>query len=201
MAFPFLTIFLIIILFLTIRYRTLARKHNDIVEKFWEAEAAANAAPPVDLTKVEYITLPLSRFPIGHCSDEEVRQIEDELLAFADAKCLNLANKTNTEVKLTYGVANFETVTALGETCDSLLLLLKDYAAALVERQLYQEAIPVLEFCVGIHSDISTHYTMLGTCYAKLGKTSALTNLKEQVKASGLMLSSSILKQLDEIEK
>ncbi len=199
MAFPFFTIFIIIVLFLAFRYRSLNRKQDDQIAEFWAAEAAANSAPTADLSTLSYITLPLSRFPIGRCNDEAVRSIEEQLLALADAKSLNLASVTNTELKATYGVANFEKVSQLGDTFDTLMLLLKDYAEALVERELYAEVIPVLEFAVGVKSDISAHYILLGTCYQKLGKDAALARLIEQVESCDLRLKASILRQLKEL--
>ena len=110
---------------------------------------------------------------------------------------LNLTGKTNTELKLTYGVPNLEKMMEIGENFDTLTILLKDYAQALLEHKMLAEAIVVLEFGAGIGTDISQHYIMLGECYQSLGKTEKIHHLIEKISQSDLLLGPSIIRQLN----
>ena len=76
MLFPFLTIFMIIIIFLAIRYRSNKRHQQEIQDDFWSKEAAANATPSVDLSNLKYITIPLDKFPLGFSQEEKILSLE-----------------------------------------------------------------------------------------------------------------------------
>ena len=197
MLFPFLTIFMIIIIFLAIRYRSNERHQQEIQDDFWSKEAAANATPSVDLSNLKYITIPLDKFPLGFSQEEKILSLESQLRELSTKPMLNLTGKTNTELKLTYGVPNLEKMMEIGENFDTLTILLKDYAQALLEHKMLAEAIVVLEFGAGIGTDISQHYIMLGECYQSLGKTEKIRHLMEKISQSDLLLGPSIIRQLN----
>lgn len=196
MLFPFLTIFMIIIIFLAIRYRSNQRHQNEMQDDFWSMEATANATPSVDLSNLTYITIPLDKFPLGFSKEKEILSMEAQLGELSAKPMLNLTGKTNTELKLTYGVSNLEKMMEIGENFDSLTILLKDYAQALLDRKMIGEAITVLEFGAGIGTDISQHYVMLGECYQALGKTDKIQHLIDKISQSDLLLAPSIIRQL-----
>lgn len=197
MLFPFLTVFIIFITVLAIIYRRNAKKQTDVQNAFWEREYAANAVSPVDLNSIQYITIPLEKFPLGFSSKEEILSMEDELLALSKKRLLNLTGKTNTELKELYGVPNLEEMTSIGENFDRLTILLKKYAEALIEEERLTDAVSVLEFGVAVKTDISQHYILLGECYLKLGKRTKIEYLIEQVRHTNLLLAPSIIRQLE----
>ncbi len=199
MLFPFLTVFIIFLVLLAIRYNQTKKKQAEIQDSFWEAEARANAAPPANLDDLQYITIPLEKFPLGFSKEEKILAIEDKLTVLSQKRLLNLTGMTNTELKTIYGVSNFNAVSEMGEDFDSLTVLLKEYAETLIEAQLIGEAIQVLEYGVGIGTDISRHYIMLGECYQVLHKTEKLEYLIEQVSSSSLLLAPSICRQLTQL--
>lgn len=199
MLFPFLTIFIIFILFLAYRYKTTDKKQKDIQASFWERENAANATPPVDLDSLSYITIPLEKFPLGFSDDENIISIENQLRQLSQKRILNLTGITNTEVKERYGVSNLNALTEIGENFDQLTILLKDYASILIESEHLAEAVTVLEFGVGIGTDIRQNYTMLGDCYKALGKTEKIQYLIDQVSAGNLMLAPGIIRYLENL--
>lgn len=200
MLFPFFTIFLIFVVWLAIRYRSNNQKTQQLQDDFWENEAKANSAPAADLDSIQYINIPLEKFPLGLYSQDEILQIEFQLKELSQKRILNLTGKTNTELKATYGVSNLPAIMEIGENFDQLTVLLKDYASALIQHKSFQEAIAVLEFGVGIGTDISQHYIMLGQCYQKLGKFDKIDYLIEQVKSRDLLLGPSILRQLESMK-
>lgn len=200
MLFPFFTIFLIFVVWLAVRYRSGDRKSQQLQEDFWENEAKANSAPAIDLDSIHYISIPLEKFPLGLCPEDEILQMESRLKELSEKRILNLTGKTNTELKATYGVKNLPAIMEIGENFDQLTVLLKDYASALIQRKHISEAVSVLEFGVGIGTDISQHYIMLGQCYHQLGKSDKIDYLIEQVNTRDLLLGPSIVRQLESMK-
>lgn len=112
-------------------------------------------------------------------------------------KLLNLTGKSNTDLKLEYGVPNFDTMTKIGEDFDRVCVLLNSYAKILKEAGLHKDAIEVLEFAVGVGSDISETYTLLADYYRESGQDQKLEFLKGKVSSSEMLLKDSILKKID----
>ncbi len=198
LTFPFLTIFLIFIVWLAIKIKQSKAKHTKDMDDFWMAEMQANATPAKDIKGLSYITIPIEKFPLDFSTDEETMDIESRLKELSTHPLLNLTGKTNTEIKATYGVPNFETMCQIGEDYDEVTLLLDKYAAKLEEAGRINDAIAVLEFAVGTKTDIKTSYTRLGKCYKSLGKEEKLAYLIKQVEESNLLLKSAIIKELSE---
>ncbi len=198
LTFPFLTIFLIFIVWLAIKIKQSKAKHTKDMDDFWMAEMQANATPAKDIKGLSYITIPIEKFPLDFSTDEETMDIESRLKELSTHPLLNLTGKTNTEIKAAYGVPNFETMCQIGEDYDEVTLLLDKYAAKLEEAGRINDAMAVLEFAVGTKTDIKTSYTRLGKCYKSLGKEEKLAYLIKQVEESNLLLKNTIIKELSE---
>ncbi len=198
LTFPFLTIFLIFIVWLAIKIKQSKAKHTKDMDDFWMAEMQANATPAKDIKGLSYITIPIEKFPLDFSTDEETMDIENRLKELSTHPLLNLTGKTNTEIKAAYGVPNFETMCQIGEDYDEATLLLDKYAAKLEEAGRINDAMAVLEFAVGTKTDIKTSYTRLGKCYKSLDKEEKLAYLIKQVEESNLLLKSAIIKELSE---
>lgn len=195
--FPFLTVFIILLIAYSIRRTTLTRRREQREEAFWAREKEAEHAPARDLSTLEYIRVPVERFSFGAVDDDELSMLEEELLTLAKKPLLNLDGRTNTDVRLDYGAANFDAVSQMGEDYDRLIVVLCDYAKGLMEAGREDLASGVLEYGVEIGTDISANYTLLGDCYRHAGEEAKLAGLRSKVEASQLLLKDSILRQLD----
>lgn len=198
--FPFLTVFIIFLLVVYFYRSYNTHKREKIVAAFWEREEQAKHAPAKDLSKVEYVKVPLEAFPIGECDSDEVMLIEEELLRISAKPLLNLNGMTNTDVKIEYGTANFDAVCEMGEDFDRLVVLLCDYAKGLMENDLTQKACVVLEYGRDIDSDVSENYTLLGECYLDNGMHSEFDELVSFVGESDLMRKEMILERLNDLK-
>lgn len=196
MGFPFLTIFIVLVLFLAVRYRTISRKQDEDLSSFWARESAANATLPADLDKLPYLTIPLHNFPLGYSDDPSVIALEKELEELSKKRLLNLTGKTNTELKETYGVTNLATMQAIGEDFDRMTIVLKEYADTLIAANRLTDAVRVLEYGVAVGTDVSQNYILLGDCYHALGQDTKITYLMDQVTARNLVLGPKILRHL-----
>ena len=196
MGFPILPFFLLFVVLLAIRLNYLKAKREQQENEFWERERQANITPAKDISNLRYITIPIEKFPLNFSSDEKVIEIEKELQELSTHRLLNLTGMTNTDLKLAYGVPNFETMSKIGDDFDKTCVLLNKYAESLMEAERIDDVITVLEFAVGVGTDISESYTMLAQCYKAKQMDTKLDLLKNQVEQSSLFLKDSILQKI-----
>ena len=196
MGFPILPFFLIFLIWLAIRIKTLDAKQEQQEAEFWAKEKAAKATPAKDISNLRYITIPIEKFPLNFSTDEKVIEIENELKELSTHRLLNLSGVTNTELKITYGAPNFETMSKIGDDFDRMCVLLNKYSEALYEADRIDDVISVLEFAVGVGTDVSESYTLLAKCYRAKEMNEKLDMLKNQVEQSRLLLKESILHKI-----
>ena len=177
MAFPFFTIFFILVILLALRYHHNKNKQIEGLESFWENEHIANTTRAKDISNLPYLTIPLEKFPLHFTDDEDVAMLEEQFINLSQKKLLNLTSMTNTQLKENYGVVNLATMQNIGENFNELTILLVDYAKSLMERGMYQQTIPVLLYGVEIKSDISSTYTLLGDCYVQTNQSQEIPSL------------------------
>ena len=197
MAFPCLTIFMIFIIWLSFRLSKVKHNMADKEEAFWNKELKANSTPKKDIDNLNYITIPLEKFPSDFTTDSEVLDIVDKLNTLSSERILNITGITNTDIKLSYGVGNFDKVSKYGDNFDTLTVLINQYAKKALEHNREDIALPVLEFAIGIKTDISESYTLLANLYKQNEKKEKLEYLIEQVNTSNLLLKQSILNQIN----
>lgn len=200
MGFPFLTVFLVFVIFLAIRYRSITKNQQRHIDDYWARDERSNHIPAKDLSLIEYLTIPSDAIPYHVLSDSEVVSIEDALQELSTHKLLNLNGMDNAAIKETYGTANFETMLHFAEEFDQFQMLLVDYAKALMEHDCIPQATQVLEFGVSIGSDISSNYTLLGDCYQRANTPEKIRDLKEKLQQLHLLLEPSILTYLDSLQ-
>lgn len=196
MTFPFLTVFIIFLIWLTIKLRRSANVSKQDMDDFWRKEMTANATVAQDISSLRYLTIPIDKFPLHFSSDSEICAIENELEELSTHKLLNLTGMTNTELKAKYGVPNFDTMSIIGEDFDRLTVLLNSYGKILIDNNMIDEAITVLEYAAGIGTDVSESYILLGNCYKAKSNDTKLEFLKSQVSESNLVLKNKILEKI-----
>ena len=79
MGFPILPFFLIFLIWLTFRIKSLDAKQEKQQKDFWDRERAANITPAKDISNLRYITIPIEKFPLNFTDDPKVLEIENEL--------------------------------------------------------------------------------------------------------------------------
>lgn len=199
MLFPILGIVLVGMIALALRYRYLNKKMDNDNETFYERERKANATPKKDISNLTYIKVPLEKFPIGQIEDEEIKVIEDKLVALSEKDILNLVGKTNTDLKEEYGVPNFDKMQEVGENFNELTVTLVEYGNELMLRNMLDEAISVLEYGIAIKTDVSKNYTLLGDCYKQKNQPRKIKVLREQAERYDGIMRESIIRHLDEL--
>ena len=74
-------------------------------EDFFKRESEANQSRKRDISNLNYIKIP-DNLPFIKTDISEISNAEQNIMNLKDEKILNLTGKTNTDLKLEYGVAN-----------------------------------------------------------------------------------------------
>lgn len=190
---PYFTIFAVIfIVVFTIKNRSNTRKQADVNDAFWDKELKANATRKQDISQLDYITIPLDIFPLNlHTASE------DKIKALSEEKILNLTGISNTDLKLTYGVANLE---FLGE-CDAnyadLIFAIGAYATELIENGQKEDAQKILEYAISIKADSGIIYTTLASIYKQNGQTDRIIDLIDAISKTDTLSQKTIIEKLN----
>ena len=152
----------------------------------------------LDISGLPYITIPLADFPMGIYDNPELKKYEETLQSLAGQKILNLGGKTNTDLKLEYGVANLETLSACDENYTTLCRTIYEYAECLKKLGHDAEAVRVLEYGISCGSDHSGNYRMLADYYLNARDSAALDRLLASARALESPRQSAIVALLEE---
>lgn len=189
--FPFFTAFFLFVIVLNIALRKNNRSQEDFRSRFWERELEANHTRRQDISALDYIRIPLDKIPQNLHTDSE-----RELVALASEKLLNLAGETNTDLKLKYGVANLEQLSAFDANFARFVSALSVYAKELLDAGQTSDARGLLEFAVDCRADSSKIFSMLAKLYQDAGEPERIDSLLEIAKTfdslSGRMIVQSL---------
>lgn len=146
--FPFLAIFIVFCLVLNYYIRKSDSSQKKVQDEFWEKELRSNAVRKKDISKLDYITIPLDKIPAKLCTSTETK-----LFSLAEKPMLNLSGISNTDLKLQYGTANLEVLAEYDTNFLDFVALLPDYTAELIEAGELDTAKMLLEFAVSVNAD------------------------------------------------
>ena len=137
MKLPFLTIFLVFVIVLTVRLQMSKRSEKDVNKEFWERELRANSVRRKDIENLPYIPFDPAMIPEHpEIEDERVNEYITELKGLKGKRILNCTGQTNTDLKLEYGAAN---ITKLTEYDGNYTILVRTIAR-LAEKYLIHSA-------------------------------------------------------------
>lgn len=146
--FPFLAIFIIFCLILAFYIRKNDAAQQKVQDEFWQKERESNATRKKDISKLDYITIPLDKIPV-----KVETSTEKAIFALAEKPMLNFVGISNTDLKLQYGTANLDILTEYENNFLEFVALLPDYAAELVDAGEIESARMLLEFAVSVNAD------------------------------------------------
>ena len=170
-------------------------------ESFWRKEQEANNTKKQTLDDLDYIHIPIDTLPLHrNDADETLAKIEQEIMVLSNSEIVNFTEISNTDLKLTYGVANLPALSGFDANYTKLVRTIYAWSVRLHELGFTAEAITVLEYGVSIQTDMSKHYTYLGQLYAD---QSSADKLDELIGKAELLTTSTkpvILKHLNHIK-
>lgn len=164
--------------------------HHMVDELLSEIAAAEDTSADSSYVRAPEYTAPLS---------EELAETELALCKLADSRILNLTGVSNTELRLTYGTANLDPLTAYDQNFTTLIRSLQKWGSLLASADRKQDAVTVLSYAVSIGSDIAGTYALLARLYKEQGDFSKIEELKEAAEELTTLMKPSILRDLDQI--
>ncbi len=176
-------------------------KERKASEEFWAKETEANSARKKDISKLDYIKVPVDALPLGLCpAFDEVTANEETIKELSKEQIFSLKGMSNTDVKLTYGVANFEFLCECDERYSRLLQALSKEAELLSSLSFDREAEQVLNYAFSIGTDLPKDYIRLAEIYRDRRDRNALNDLMDKAELLDSPTKASLIEKLEEIE-
>ncbi|MDE7326666.1 MAG: hypothetical protein K2N63_10365 [Lachnospiraceae bacterium] len=191
---------IILILLIHFRSRNNPKSREDIVKEFLQKELEANTTRKKDISGLAYQTIDPSRLPdLSGVPDKEgeIAAICQTLKTLEGKQMLNLSGISNTDLKLSYGAANFPFLSECDARFTTFSRKLYELGAHLFAAGEEEKAVQVLEYTVESGSDIASAYRLLGSLYAKNGEDSALLALRKKAQELPETIRDSVLRSLD----
>ena len=208
MKFPFLASTIIFLLVLHHNLNKGKRIEKKQEDSFWKKEYEANTTRKQPLNDLDFITFsaeeffPLNLLEQNQVSDflshnPQVKDILPRFLALSNEKIVNLSTYSNTDLKLKYGIANFNLLAQYDENYLELISLLHQYGAAYYHSCHLTQALTIFEYAISIGSDISDTFLLAAKIYQKQD-TSSLAKLYSSIDKLSQSRKNIILRKLTE---
>jgi len=186
-----LVVFIILLGLLNFAIRRNNKAQADVEAAFFERERQANNTRKQDISNLPYISIPDGIIPQNPCS-----AAAQKICALSESRILNLIGKSNTDLKLEYGVANLEALSEYDNNYTELVTSLNTYSDELYQAGQIDEATAVLEYAVSIQADIKAIYIRLAKLYSESGQSHRIPELIQQAEQLNTLSKDSILREL-----
>lgn len=199
---PFIVLGIVLVLYLWMRYDT-RRSHQKVQKEkdaFWNLEYLSNETRKKDISNLNYINIPISQLPFMETADTNLLFIQDSIKTLSSSSILNLTGKSNTDLKLEYGVANIHFLTQCDNNYSQLISTLYKWGDYLYQLGEIHKAKDVLEYAIACGSDLSKNYTLLATIYKELNTLDKIDELIHSANELDTLMKTAIMKSLKEIK-
>lgn len=154
------------------------KKNAESIAEFWKRERAANNTRRQPLDDLNYLSIPLSSFPMTLMTDqEEIAECAKLVQSLSHEKIVNFTGVTNTDLKLRYGAPNITLLSQYDQNYTLLVRTLQKWASLLYEAGCPEQACPILEYAISSGSDISGSYRLLCKIYQETGQSEKIKSL------------------------
>jgi hypothetical protein len=186
MKIPVFGLVMIFVIWLGYEIKKHTKQDKKSTDDFWERERKSGFVPRKSTKDITYITVDESFLPQNRGeADSEINSLCKRILSFHDKKITDLSSLSNTELKETYGTANFTALSEADNNFTALVPLLGRLCETLYKEGRTAEAETVADYCV--NNKIMTYpvlYT-LGTIYSEISDNDKLIELIKTAEESG----------------
>ena len=200
MKFPIFTSIILLVVILQINLRRINKEDARLEKEYWDRERAALKAPRKDISNLDYIVMPEDLpldFPITAPKSNELRI---RLKNLSTQKIINLYGMSNTDIRLTYGARNFETLSMADTRYLIFIRTLSELAQVYYDSGYLEEARALLEYAIEIDSDVRNTYVLLMKIYKKAGEQEKAAALKKKAEDIKTLSRDGVVAALNEIE-
>lgn len=173
-------------------------KNDEAKRRFWSKEQEANSTRKKDISNLDYIPIDLARLPMSPATDEEVLEYQQTIQSLSSKLILNLSGKSNTDLKLEYGVANLTVLSEYDNNYTTLINTLARWGSRLFQLGNTEDAVTVLEYGIELGTDISRNFYLLAEHYAKMNRTDEIDRLLQKAENITSLMKPSIIRKLTE---
>ena len=202
-TFPFGTVGLVLLFcfILSMAIKRAKHKESQDSQSFWDKETKANSSRKKDISGLEYLKVPVDSLPFGLCpSFSELEANEANIRKLAERKLFSLGNRTNTQVKLEFGVGNFDFLSECDAAYQQLLRCLSKEAELLMSLSFTKEAVQVLNYSLSIGDDIPKDYITLANIYKSESDRKSLAKLIARAEQIDSLTKKKLIEDLEKIE-
>ena len=180
----YLVCFIIFIVWLNYEQRKHEKEDQKASDEFWAREEEANNTRKKDISHLPLLQVNLSDIPCVDSPDEEIEYNMGRIDKIIQSPMLDLSEYTNTDLKLTYGVANFNLLSEYDENYSHFLIALTNLARAYARHGYTETAIDTYQLALEYGSQKVSDYKELASLFLKLEKPEAVSALIHQTERS-----------------
>lgn len=200
MKYPFFASFIVLCLLLMYEIHKRRNFEEQKYQEFLDEETRANNTRKQNIDNLDYITIPFDSLPTDvHTDNDIISEYLESINSLKNTRILNLTGISNTELKLKYGAANLDTLSACDQSFTFLVRTLNDWAYALYEQECINEARTVLEYAMSIRSDVGSSFELLAKIYKETNQKDKIKELISIANEINSLMSKSIVTKLESV--
>lgn len=196
----FIIIFLIFIAWTQYEMKKGDKAARKAEEEFLAREYEANHTEKKDISDLTILRFEEDIIPVpeeGTVSEsDDITGYINSLRNLIHEPMMDLSSYSNTDLKLTYGTANFTLLSSYDANYTSFLMLFTNLARAYERREMYDLAEKSYRAALTAGSIKLNDYTGLAKIYLKTDNPAAITALIEEVQASDIVRKEGIVEAL-----
>jgi hypothetical protein len=192
-----ISLLMIFVLWLNYEIGKNNRLSNKGKDEFWNKESQANKTRKVDISNLDYISIPYDRLPMEDNPDQTINSYRDTILSHSDKKILNLSGFSNTDLKLKYGASNINLLIEYDNNYTILVAILHKWGERLYMEGYQREAIAVLEAALDCETDVHKTFELLAKIYKEQGSHYKFNLLIDRLSSSSIRSKEALLSKLN----
>ena len=191
----FRPVFIVFIIYVQVKMKQ-GTKTPQWNQSFWSKEKASNFARKKDISELDYLEVDQNLLPWDDQADGAIQDAQDDVREILKRPILNLQGMSNADIKLNYGIANFEILSACDQNYARLIRALNQWGEALYQSEKLADAESIFSYALDIGSDISSTYITLGKIYAQTDRIEQIQPLIERVKKQDFFMRDTVIDKL-----
>ena len=180
----YLFCFLVFIVWLRYEQRKINKYEQKVSDEFWAREEQANRTRKKDISHLPLLHIDESEIPLTSVTTEEIEHNLKQIRQIIKKPMLDLSEYSNTDLKLAYGVANFNTLSEYDETYNLFLVSLTNLARSYRREKLWEAAEKTYRLALSYGSKKLCDYTELASVLLELDAPEQVSELIQQVEQS-----------------
>ena len=141
----------------------------------------------------------ITRIPWEGAQNDTILHYLDALRRLIESPMMDLSEYTNTDLKLAYGIGNFQTLSTYDETYQNFLQTLTALGRAYMEAGDYTHAAEACRLCLDYDPKNRIACLSLAEVYKKDHKNYLLSDLIDEIKHSPIARKESLLREINEL--